>query len=130
MLIYFTEITILHISCYYYEYRSYILIILMRTSSLKSSKYGISCTQMYYRPFVEAIFPCNSILRNRPATSQGLFHYDVGRIRITIRIRVVVLQKVRIWVMVRALMYGWVFLKKICVMYLSSREVSFKLEHF
>jgi hypothetical protein len=33
---------------------------------------------------VEAIFPCNSIPRNR-ATSQGLFHYDVRRIRITIR---------------------------------------------
>ena len=47
---------------------------------------------------MEAIFLCNSILRNR-ATSQELFHYDVRRIRNTIRITVVVLQKVRIWVM-------------------------------
>jgi hypothetical protein len=51
---------------------------------------------------VEAIFPCNSIQRNG-ATAQGLFHYDVRRIRITIRIRVAVLQKVRIWVMVRVM---------------------------
>ena len=32
-----------------------------------------------------------------------IIHYDVRRIRITIRIRVVVLQKVRIWVMVRVM---------------------------
>jgi hypothetical protein len=55
------------------------------------------------------LFPCNSIRRNR-ATSQGLFHYDVRRIRITIRIRVEVLLKGRIWVMVRVTV-GF-FLKK------------------
>jgi hypothetical protein len=72
MLIYFTEITILHVSCYYYEYGSYILIILMLVYSVKSSKYGISCIQIYYViSWKRYLFLCNSIPRNW-ATSQGL----------------------------------------------------------
>jgi hypothetical protein len=63
----------------------------------------LGSTQIYYViSWKRYLFPCNSIQRNR-ATSQGLFHYDVRRIRITIRIRVVVVQKSRIWVMVRVM---------------------------
>ena len=51
---------------YYYEYRSYILIILMRIYSVKSSKYGISChscTQMYYViSWKRYLFPCNRLI--------------------------------------------------------------------
>ena len=75
------------------------------------------------------LFLCNSIPRNG-ATSQGLFHYDVRRIGIIMRIRVVVLRKVRIWLMVRVIV-GF-FLKTLvsCISVLTSMEVSFMLEHF
>jgi hypothetical protein len=108
MSIYFTEITILHISCCYYEYRSYILIILMCVYSLKSSKYGIASTQIYY------------IIRGSDIYFHVIVYGEIGqrdvrritietwwRIRITIKIRVVVLQKVRIWVMVRVIWLGF-----------------------
>ena len=121
MLIYFAEITLAHIRCYYYEYRSYILIILMRVYSLKISKSGISCTQIYYVISWKRYFHGNSILRNR-ATS-----HDVRRIRITIWIRVLVLQKVRIWVMVEFFLKALV--SCICL-HFPSMEMSIVLEKF
>ena len=52
------------------------------------------------------------------------------RIGIIMRIRVVVLRKVRIWLMVRVIV-GF-FLKTLvsCISVLTSMEVSFMLEHF
>ena len=95
MLIYFTEITILHISCYYYEYRSCILIILMLIYSVKSMVFLV--LRYINTSFPGAIFPYVKYTEKSGNVTRIIQKDQDYRIRIIAL--GLVLQKVRIWVM-------------------------------